>query len=74
MIVKALKRSIDLIKKVESDFVEVLPGVASKAIHHIQKETNTQVIAGGLINTIDEVNEAVKNGAKYVTTSYDKLW
>ncbi|RZH91030.1 glycerol-3-phosphate responsive antiterminator GlpP, partial [Staphylococcus aureus] len=20
------------------------------------------------------VNEAVKNGAKYVTTSYDKLW
>ncbi|WP_192866878.1 glycerol-3-phosphate responsive antiterminator, partial [Staphylococcus aureus] len=34
----------------------------------------TQVIAGGLINTIDEVNEAVKNGAKYVTTSYDKLW
>ena len=71
---QALKRSIDLIKKVEPDFVEVLPGVASKAIHHIQKETNTQVIAGGLINTIDEVNEAVKNGAKYVTTSYDKLW
>ncbi|HDI7692486.1 TPA: glycerol-3-phosphate responsive antiterminator [Staphylococcus aureus] len=70
---QALKRSIDLIKKVEPDFVEVLPGVASKAIHHIQKETNTQVIAGGLINTIDEVNEAVKNGAKYVTTSYDKL-
>ncbi len=63
-----------VIKKVEPDFVEVLPGVASKAIHHIQKETNTQVIAGGLINTIDEVNEAVKNGAKYVTTSYDKLW
>ncbi|MCE3364346.1 glycerol-3-phosphate responsive antiterminator GlpP, partial [Staphylococcus aureus] len=26
------------------------------------------------INTIDEVNVAVKNGAKYVTTSYDKLW
>ncbi|MBU5841676.1 glycerol-3-phosphate responsive antiterminator, partial [Vibrio cholerae O1] len=31
---QALKRSIDLIKKVEPDFVEVLPGVASKAIHH----------------------------------------
>ena len=25
-------------KKVEPDFVEVLPGVASKAIHHIQKK------------------------------------
>ena len=70
---QALKRSIDLIKKLNLILLKYFR-VASKAIHHIQKETNTQVIAGGLINTIDEVNEAVKNGAKYVTTSYDKLW
>ncbi len=62
-------RSIKSLKP-DADWIRI----ASKAIHHIQKETNTQVIAGGLINTIDEVNEAVKNGAKYVTTSYDKLW
>ncbi|EHJ07980.1 glycerol-3-phosphate responsive antiterminator [Staphylococcus simiae] len=71
---QALKRSIDLIKKVEPDFVEVLPGVASKAIHNIEKETKVQVIAGGLINTEQEVQEAIKNGAKYVTTSDQKLW
>ncbi len=41
------------------DSVEALPGVV-KTKHFIQDSRNTQTIAGGLINTIDEVNEAVK--------------
>ncbi|MFW3608356.1 glycerol-3-phosphate responsive antiterminator [Staphylococcus caprae] len=71
---QALTRSIELIKKVEPDFVEVLPGIASKAVNQIQKETSKPVIAGGLINDENEVQEAVSSGAKYVTTSYQKLW
>lgn len=71
---QALTRSIELIKKVEPDFVEVLPGIASKAINQIQKETTTSVIAGGLINDEAEMQEAISSGAKYVTTSYQKLW
>ena len=71
---QALTRSIELIEKVEPDFVEVLPGIASKAINQIQKETTTSVIAGGLINDEAEIQEAISSGAKYVTTSYQKLW
>lgn len=71
---QALTRSIELIKKVEPDFVEVLPGIASKAVNQIQKETLTSVIAGGLINDEEEIQEAISSGAKYVTTSYQKLW
>ena len=52
----------------------MLPGIASKAVNQIQKETSTPVIAGGLINDENEVQEAVSSGAKYVTTSYQKLW
>ena len=70
----ALRRSIELIKRVEPDYVEVLPGVATKAIQIINEETNTSVIAGGLINTVEEVDIAVKNGAKYITTSDRHLW
>lgn len=70
----ALSRSIELIKRVEPDFVEVLPGVATKAIKIIDEETNTSVIAGGLISDVDEVGIAVNNGAKYITTSDRKLW
>ncbi|KKI64041.1 glycerol uptake operon antiterminator [Staphylococcus cohnii] len=70
----ALSRSIELIKRVEPDFVEVLPGVATKAIRIINEETNTAVIAGGLINSKEEVDIAVSNGAKYITTSDRSLW
>ncbi|PTI41752.1 glycerol-3-phosphate responsive antiterminator [Staphylococcus casei] len=70
----ALNRSIELIKRVEPDFVEVLPGIATKAIQIINEETDTSVIAGGLINDIEEVDVAIENGAKYITTSDRKLW
>ncbi|MDW5471808.1 glycerol-3-phosphate responsive antiterminator [Staphylococcus equorum] len=70
----ALTRSIELIKRVEPDFVEVLPGIAIKAIKIINEETNTSVIAGGLINDVEEVDVAVENGAKYITTSDRDLW
>ncbi|MEY8604272.1 glycerol-3-phosphate responsive antiterminator [Staphylococcus nepalensis] len=70
----ALSRSIELIKRVEPDFVEVLPGVATKAIRIINEETNTSVIAGGLINSKEEVDIAIENGAKHITTSDRLLW
>ncbi|BBK28360.1 glycerol-3-phosphate responsive antiterminator [Staphylococcus arlettae] len=70
----ALTRSIELIKRVEPDFVEVLPGIASKAIRAIDEETDTKVIAGGLIKEVSEVEQAVSNGAKYITTSDRDLW
>ncbi|GAA6826357.1 glycerol-3-phosphate responsive antiterminator [Helicobacter pylori] len=70
----ALTRSIELINRVEPDFVEVLPGVASKAIKVIDDETNAKVIAGGLIKEQDEVIQAVKSGAKYITSSDRSLW
>ena len=65
---QALTRSIELIKKVEPDYV------ASKAVSKIQQETSASVIAGGLIDEQSEIREAISNGAKYVTTSYEKLW
>ncbi len=70
----ALKRSIVLIQQVKPDFVEVLPGVASKVIQKIYDETKTPVIAGGLIDLEEEVQEAVTSGAEYVTTSNKTLW
>lgn len=71
---QALKRSIELINKIEPDFVEVLPGVVYKAIKDIQEQTETQVIAGGLVADEKEVNTAIDYGAKYITTSNHKIW
>ena len=71
---QALNRSIKLIKKVQPDFVEVLPGVAHKIVKIVGEETATKVIAGGLIDEDREVQEAIDSGASYVTTSNRALW
>ena len=39
----------------------------------IQQETSASVIAGGLIDEPSEISEAISNGAKYVTTSYENF-
>lgn len=70
----ALERSIELIKRLEPDYVEVLPGIADKVIQQIQQQTGARVIAGGLISTEDEVQRAVDSGETYITTSDRSLW
>ncbi|WP_278925699.1 glycerol-3-phosphate responsive antiterminator [Staphylococcus auricularis] len=70
----ALERSIQLIQRTEPDYVEVLPGVASKAIQQIKEATQIPVIAGGLISDETEIDTAVDYGAHLVTTSKRALW
>ncbi|WP_269431671.1 glycerol-3-phosphate responsive antiterminator [Bacillus sp. JCM 19034] len=70
----ALKRNITLIQKAQPDFVEVLPGLIPKIIKEINYKTERDVFAGGLIETVDEVENAIQAGAKAVTTSNIKLW
>ncbi|GAB1613048.1 glycerol-3-phosphate responsive antiterminator [Mammaliicoccus lentus] len=70
----ALSRSIELIKQADPDFVEVLPGVAAKVIKEISEKTGKSIIAGGLINTEEEIQLAIESGAKYITTSDTEIW
>ena len=71
---QALTRSIELIKKVDPDYVEVLPGIAHKIVENVREATTAKIIAGGLIEEEKEVNDAINSGASYVTTSNRKLW
>ncbi|MBI5972370.1 glycerol-3-phosphate responsive antiterminator [Staphylococcus caledonicus] len=71
---QALNRSIHLIKKVEPDYVEVLPGIAHKIVKTVDQETSSKIIAGGLIDEEKEIDEAISSGASYVTTSNRALW
>ncbi|WP_323702506.1 glycerol-3-phosphate responsive antiterminator [Mammaliicoccus sp. Dog046] len=70
----ALSRSIDLIKQADPDLVEVLPGVATKVIKEISDKTGKSIIAGGLINTDEEINLAIESGAQYITSSDVSIW
>ncbi|MGA9466603.1 MAG: glycerol-3-phosphate responsive antiterminator, partial [Exiguobacterium marinum] len=43
-------------------------------IQRVHERTGIPVFAGGLIETAEEVNEALAAGASVITTSNRKLW
>ncbi|SDM24142.1 glycerol-3-phosphate responsive antiterminator [Sediminibacillus halophilus] len=70
----ALESNIKIINKVKPDYIEVLPGLIPKLIGEIFERTDIPVIAGGLIRSQEDVENAYQGGAKAVTTSRSELW
>lgn len=70
----ALETSYKLAKKVNPDFIEVLPGVVPHLIKRVNRETGIPIIAGGLIHEKEEVEIVLAAEAKAVTTSREELW
>lgn len=71
---KAIETAFEMIESVKPDMIEVMPGVAFKAIKTFSDKLDIPVIAGGLINDHEEVEIAIKNGAKSISTGDSVLW
>ncbi|MBO8177175.1 MAG: glycerol-3-phosphate responsive antiterminator [Bacillus sp. (in: Bacteria)] len=70
----AMEKSIKLVQKTEPHFIEVLPGVVPKVVQKLKQETGIDIIAGGLIETVEEVDAILQAGACAITTSNVDLW
>lgn len=58
----------------ECDAIEVLPGVIPKVIKEISEFSHKPVVAGGLIDSKDDVILALNAGATCVSTSRKEIW
>jgi glycerol uptake operon antiterminator len=58
----------------ECDAIEVLPGIIPKVLEIISKYSNKPVVAGGLIETKEEVMQALNSGATCVSTTKKEIW
>lgn len=56
------------------DYVEIMPGVATQIIRRCQPIFKAPLIAGGLIETKEDIAEALAAGATAVSTSARHLW
>jgi glycerol uptake operon antiterminator len=54
--------------------IELMPGIATKAISFFKERVSVPIIAGGLISTRAEVQEAISAGADFVSTGDISLW
>ena len=56
------------------DFIEILPGVMPKIIRRICQETQTPIIAGGLVSDKEDIMAALGAGACAVSTTNPEVW
>ncbi len=70
----SLEQSIALTLKIEPVYLEVLPASCTDMIEVIKKAVNSEILMGGLIQNINQVNKCLDAGAIAVTTSNPELW
>jgi len=70
----ALETSYRLLETSRPDYIEVLPGIIPHMIREVHERTGIPVLAGGLIRTPEEAEQALSAGAVAVTTSNRSLW
>ena len=70
---KGMESIEEMLRNTNPHLMEIMPGVISKAITRFRK-SGIPVIAGGLIETKQEVTEALSAGATAVSTGQQKLW
>lgn len=64
----------ETLKTTKADMVEMMPGLLPKVIAELAALTRLPIIAGGLIETADEVQAAFSAGAAAVSTGKAGLW
>lgn len=70
----ALEKNYRYIEKTKPDYIEVIPGVIPHIITEIFEKTRIPILAGGLIRTQTEAENALRAGAIAITTSNPNLW
>ena len=70
----SIATAVDTIEKTSPDMVELMPAIATKAISFFKSRISVPIIAGGLIETENEVREAILAGATAISTGKCDLW
>jgi glycerol uptake operon antiterminator len=72
---KSLEKGILICNTIKPDYVEVLPGIAYEIIPYIKEQVFCEIMCGGLIKSMTQVEKCIEAGACSVTISekYKKI-
>lgn len=66
--------AIEAIHTCEPSMAELMPGVVTKVIRRFCQKVDMPVIAGGMIETKEEIIQAINAGAAAISTARRELW
>lgn len=70
----SLDTAVETARLSKPDMIEIMPGTLSKVIKNLKKDLDMPIVAGGLIETREELEEAMKFGAFAVSTGKRVFW
>ena len=70
----SLTTSMESIRISKQDIIEIMPGIVTKKIKEFRNKAAMPIIAGGIIETEEEVKAALEAGADVVSTGEVDLW
>lgn len=62
------------IRQAKPDLIEIMPGIIPGVISEMKKRVSVPLIAGGLIETKEQVIDALRAGASGISTGKSQLW
>ncbi len=71
---KSVLSALESIRQSKPDYAEIMPGVIPKAIRSFVGKAGIPIIAGGLVETEQDVITALGAGAEGVSTGCRALW
>ena len=71
---RSVDTALETLLSSKASMIEVMPGIAYKAISKIKKHIKIPIIAGGLINSRDECFRALNECASMISTGERSLW
>lgn len=66
---KSLEKGITICNTTLPHYVEILPGIAYDIIPMIKEKVSCEIMCGGLITSIEQIDKCIEMGAKAVTIS-----
>ena len=70
----SVETTIESAKVSKADMIEIMPGTISKVIENLKKELDMPIVAGGLIETTKEIEDAHICGATAISTGKKEFW
>ncbi len=70
----SIKTIEETLKSSKPDMIEIMPGIVPKIINKLKGVIHIPIIAGGLVETPEELEAVVESGAYAVSTSKQSLW
>ena len=70
----SIMTTVESVKSSKADMIEIMPGTLPKVIKRLKGELGVSLVAGGLIETREEILSAIEAGAEAVSVGKKELW